>query len=99
MENNVFKASRKAIGQIVGGWLFVRLLTSLAAAAFSYLNPFTPIEKQVALWPPSANFLTWLNRVFVAPWFRYDAVWFEQILTMGIEPGMGAHLSIPCTSG
>jgi hypothetical protein len=90
MENNVFKASRKTIGQIVGGWLFVRFLTSLAAAAFSYLNPFTSIEKQVALWPPSSNFLVWLNRVFVAPWSRYDAIWFEQILTHGYRAGDGS---------
>jgi hypothetical protein len=90
MESNAINGRLKTIFQIVGIWLFVRLLTSLAAAAFSYLNPFTSIEKQIALWPPSQNLLIWLNRVFVAPWSRYDAIWFEQILTHGYIAGDGS---------
>jgi Gpi18-like mannosyltransferase len=90
MENNPVKTHQKTILNIVGIWLFLRFLTSLAAAAFSNLKPLTPIEQQIALWPPSQNFLVWLNRVFVAPWLRYDAVWFEQILSHGYKSGDGS---------
>lgn len=90
MKNSMAKANLKTIFQIVGAWLFLRFLTSLTAAAFSLLKPITPIEKQIALWPPAQNFLAWLTRVFVAPWARYDAVWFEQILTHGYAAGDGS---------
>jgi hypothetical protein len=90
MEKNLVRGHHKTILQIVGIWLFLRFLTSLTAAAFSYLRPFTSIEKQIALWPPSHNLLTWLNRVFVAPWSRYDAIWFEHILTHGYIAGDGS---------
>jgi len=78
------KATQKTILQICGVWLFWRFLTSLAAAAFSVLKPITALEKQLLVWPPAQNFPAWLERVLVAPWARYDAVWFEQILTQGI---------------
>jgi hypothetical protein len=90
MKNGMEKATRKTIFQIVGVWLFMRCLTSLVAAAASFLRPITLIEKQISLWPPSQNFPAWLNRALVAPWARYDAVWFEQILTGGYVAGDGS---------
>ena len=84
------ESTRKTIFQIVGVWLFLRFLTSLTAAAFSWLKPVTLIEKQIALWPPAHNFPVWLDRVVLAPWARYDAVWFEQILTRGYIAGDGS---------
>ena len=77
------KASGKIAFQLIGIWLFLRFLASLAAAAFSLLYPMTAIEKNIALWPPAQDIPAWLNRVFVAPWVRWDAVWFAQILTHG----------------
>jgi hypothetical protein len=70
--------------------LFLRLLTSLAAAAFSSLKPITDMEKQIPVWPPAQNLLAWLDRILVAPWQRYDAVWFEQILVRGYIAGDGS---------
>ena len=84
------KATQKIILQIVGVWLFLRVLTSLAAAAFSSLKPITPLEKILPVWPPAQNFPAWLERVLVAPWARYDAVWFQQILTRGYVAGDGS---------
>ena len=84
------KATQKTILQICGVWLFWRFLTSLAAAAFSVLKPITALEKQLLVWPPAQNFPAWLERVLVAPWARYDAVWFEQILTQGYIAGNGS---------
>jgi hypothetical protein len=81
--------SRKTILQITGIWLFLRCLTSLAAAAFSIFNPLTPIEKQIALWPPARDLPAWLYRVLVAPWARYDSDWFHSILTNGYTAGDG----------
>ena len=77
------KATGKTTFQLIGIWLFLRSLTSLAAAAFSPLRPFTDIERNIALWPPTGNILTWLNRVLVAPWYRWDAEGFTQIVTRG----------------
>lgn len=90
LKNRLAKPARKTIFQIVAIWLFLRFLTSLSAAAFSALKPFTSIEHQIALWPPSWNFPAWLDRVVIAPWSRYDAVWFEQILTHGYLAGDGS---------
>jgi hypothetical protein len=69
--------------QLIGTWLVLRFLTSLIVAAFSPLYPFTSIEKNIALLPPAHDLTAWLNRVFVAPWLRWDAFWFGRILTQG----------------
>jgi hypothetical protein len=77
------RTAQKITFQIAGVWLFLRILTSLAAAAFSWLKPITALEKQIPAWPPAQNLPAWLERVLVAPWARYDAVWFEHILVQG----------------
>lgn len=78
-------------GLLPGGltWLFLRLYTSLGAALFSKIRPITAIEKEIALWPP-AGFPAWFNRVFMAPWLRWDAVWFANILSGGYAAGNGS---------
>ena len=86
----ITRTAQKITFQILGIWLFLRFLTSLAAAAFSSLKPITAIEKQIPVWPPAQNFLAWLERVLVAPWARYDSVWFEQILIRGYLAGDGS---------
>jgi len=90
---NLKKASdgttQKPAFLIIGIWLFLRCLTSLAAAGFSSLDPVTSIEKNLVIWPPAHDFPAWLNRVFVAPWVRWDASWFKQILVQGYAAGNG----------
>jgi hypothetical protein len=70
-------------------WLLLRLYTSVGAAFFSKIRPITPIEKDIALWPPPAMAI-WLNRVFLAPWLRWDAVWYANILAGGYAAGNGS---------
>jgi len=82
-------STQKTAFLIIATWLFLRCLTSLAAAGFSSLDPITSIEKNLVIWPPAQNFTAWLNRVFVAPWVRWDANWFKQILTQGYAAGNG----------
>jgi hypothetical protein len=77
------KATKRIAFQIAGIWLFLRILTSLAAAAFSLRKPISALEKQIPVWPPAQPFPAWLERVLVIPWARYDAVWFEHILIQG----------------
>lgn len=71
-------------------WLFLRLLTSLTAIFFSAVRPITDLEKQIAIWPPAADIGMWLNRLFLAPWLRWDAVWYVHLLTNGYAAGDGS---------
>ena len=88
--NSSLRSKHKTAFLIIGIWLFQRCLTSLAAAIFSSFYPVAPIEKNIALWPPAHDVLAWLNRVCVAPWLRWDANWFKQILTQGYTAGNGS---------
>ena len=69
--------------QIILLWLVLRVLTSLRAALLSPQRPITDIEKAIPLWPPSFPIPVWLERTLLAPWERYDAVWFKRIVTLG----------------
>ncbi|NJD59614.1 MAG: hypothetical protein FIA98_09480, partial [Anaerolineae bacterium] len=64
-------------------WLFMRILTSITAAMTSSFKPLTPLEKMVAMLPPSVPVSQWLERVFVSPWIRWDALWYQTIVTHG----------------
>jgi hypothetical protein len=77
------KMARQTVLQITGLWFILRVLTGLAITLFSPLFEYSEIERTVAFWPPAGNILVWLNRVLLAPWFRWDAVWFKRILTEG----------------
>ncbi|MFZ6028120.1 MAG: hypothetical protein ACOYYS_10425 [Chloroflexota bacterium] len=71
----------------IGGlWLAVRLFTSLWAAVVSPLRPLTPVEIGVPLWPPGPG---WPERVFLAPWQRWDAGWYVKIIDQGYRAGDG----------
>jgi hypothetical protein len=93
MENDQAKsdrpAARRIAVQIVTIWLALRTLTSLLAAVFSPLRPLTALERAVPLWPPSGNLPAWLERALVAPWLRWDGVWFTRIVTRGYAAGDG----------
>ena len=63
----------------------LRFLSSLCAALISSLRPLTEIEKSISAWPPSAPLGAWLERLLLAPWLRWDAVWYERIVTHGYQ--------------
>jgi hypothetical protein len=71
-------------------WLILRVCTSLAAALFSGFRPIIPIELSTPLWPPAADLGLWLNRLLLAPWLRWDAVWYRAILVDGYIAGNGS---------
>jgi hypothetical protein len=74
----------------LSAWGFLRIFLSVVAALFSQLHPPTSIEQQIAIWPPAAGIGLWLNRVFLAPWLRWDAVWYVTILTTGYQADNGS---------
>jgi len=55
----------------------------------------TTLEQTVALWPPSAPWGQWLQRVLLAPWERWDTSWYLQILTEGYQFGNGTDTYHP----
>ena len=75
---------------ILSLWLGLRLYTSLGAALFSAVRPITPVELNTPIWPPTADLGLWLNRLLLAPWLRWDAVWFRAILVDGMIAGNGS---------
>jgi len=75
--------------QLLGTWLFLRVLTSLWAALVSTLRSLTAREQNVALWPPAAPWGAWLERVLLAPWERWDVWGYLQIVTRGYQASDG----------
>src|SRR5205814_1603077 len=71
-------------------WIFLRALSSLLAVFFSASRPITELENKIAVWPPAADIALWLNRVFLAPWLRWDANWYVHLLTTGYAAGDGS---------
>ncbi len=65
--------------------LYVAHVTVLIvlAAAVSSQYPRTPIEQQIAVWPPSAPITTWLDRVVLRSIERYDVYWYMGIAESG----------------
>ncbi len=43
----------------------------------------TPLEVSIPLMPPSSPLSQWLSRVLLAPWMRWDALWYERIVNTG----------------
>jgi len=75
---------------ILALWLGLRLYTSLGAALFSAFRPITPVELNTPIWPPAADLGLWLNRLLLAPWLRWDAVWYRAIVVDGMLAGNGS---------
>lgn len=64
-------------------WGILRSLSILWAAIVSALRPLTVIEQSVPLWPPSTPWAMWLQRVVLAPWERWDVVYYIRIALQG----------------
>jgi Gpi18-like mannosyltransferase len=71
-------------------WGFARVFLSVMAALFSSIRPPSAIEKQIAIWPPATEIGSWLYRVWLAPWVRWDVVWYVTILTSGYKANDGS---------
>jgi Gpi18-like mannosyltransferase len=55
----------------------------------SSIKPIQPIEFTFPLFPPSTPFTEWLSRATISPWMRWDAVWYQQIVTSGYSAENG----------
>lgn len=75
--------------RIVIFWLVLRVSLSLWALLCSFSVPFSALEKQTAVWPPSQPIGTWLHRIFLAPWNRWDVEHFLKIVTHGYQAADG----------
>jgi len=76
--------------QFIGLWLLLRVLTSVVALVPSVLihrrnMDFSSLELNVPAWPPSFPLLTWLNRIVVAPWLRWDAKYYIWATSRGFS--------------
>ncbi|MBO9371340.1 MAG: hypothetical protein J7575_09700, partial [Chloroflexi bacterium] len=70
-------------------WAGLRVISSIVAAFASTLRPLTEPEQRVPAWPPALPFSLWLERVLVAPWARWDVLWYERIVRFGYRPDDG----------
>lgn len=68
---------------LVGFWIALRMVTQLWATLISNLRPLTSLEQAIPLWPPTAPLMTWLTRICLAPWQRWDTIYYIWIATRG----------------
>jgi Gpi18-like mannosyltransferase len=64
-------------------WIVMRVITSLIAGMVSSIKPMIPLEVTVPFFPPSAPINQWLERAFISPWMRWDALWYQRIVAQG----------------
>lgn len=70
-------------------WFILRIFSSILAGFVSFLRPTTLIETSIKVFPPSVPIGQWLDRVFLSPWMRWDALWYQQIVTQGYSAKNG----------
>lgn len=61
----------------------IRILTSISALFASHLRKLTELERTIPIWPPLTPIQVWLNRLFLAPFERWDAEWYIKIDSNG----------------
>jgi Gpi18-like mannosyltransferase len=102
-DTHVNQSMRSRFKQLIGLWLLLRVLTSAVALVPSILlrninADFSPLELSLPVWPPSLPLTTWLDRVLVQPWFRFDAKYYIWATSRGfsIEDGSASfHPLLP----
>jgi Gpi18-like mannosyltransferase len=70
-------------------WMLLRAITSLSAGIVSSIKPMTQLEVNIPFFPPSAPIIQWLERAFVSPLMRWDALWYQRIVTQGYSVSDG----------
>lgn len=74
---------------LFGFWGALRIVTQVWVTLISNLRPLTAIEQVIPLWPPAAPLVTWLTRVWLAPWQRWDTIYYIWIATQGYAANDG----------
>src|SRR4030067_2049861 len=75
--------------QVLIIWLILRCLTSLFAGIVSAIRPMMPVESAIPFLPLTSPVSQWLERVFLSPWLRWDAVWYQRIVSNGYSAENG----------
>ena len=75
--------------RLVELWIGLRIFTLIWASLSSGLRPMTDREKAIALWPPAPPYTAWAERVSAAPWQRWDAHFYVDIVQRGYESDDG----------
>ena len=70
-------------------WVVLRVITSVIAGMVSSIIPLTSLEASVPFFPPSVRIILWLERAFISPWMRWDAIWYERIVSHGYSATNG----------
>jgi hypothetical protein len=76
--------------RLVDLWVGLRIFTLVLASLVALLRPLTDREKHIPVWPPAPPYFTWLERVVLAPWERWDAVHFANIVHRGYRADDGS---------
>lgn len=83
--SSISRFDLRTVPGALGAVLLMRLLLALWVLPFSVRYPGTRIEENMALWPPGQPLGSWLGRVFVAPWIRWDGIQYTSILRHGYK--------------
>jgi Gpi18-like mannosyltransferase len=75
--------------RLIDLWVGLRIFTLILASFAALLRPLTDREKHIPVLPPSAPFFTWLERVVIAPWERWDAIYYAKIVHQGYRADDG----------
>src|SRR5579884_1337051 len=70
-------------GRLLDMWIGLRVFTVAFAILCATIRPLTPREAAIRMWPPSAPWLAWFERVVFAPWERWDAKLYVRIVASG----------------
>lgn len=70
-------------------WLGLFVLTHSVAAFSSTLYAETPREQSISVWPPTNPLTHWFERVWFAPFQRWDANYYIKIVSQGYSDDDG----------
>ncbi len=88
LRETVTEAARVG-GSLTRIWLHLRLFTLLCAVVAGAFFTLTEVERTVAAWPPSEPYTRWLGRVLLAPFDRWDAEYYINIVSRGYRTDDG----------
>jgi hypothetical protein len=75
----------RSIAGAAAAVLLLRIVLGLWVLPTSAANPGWPLEAQVPVLPSGQPDASWLQRVGVLPWLRYDAISYERIVRHGYQ--------------
>lgn len=71
-------------------FLLLKFLSRIWGATMSSLRPLQPLECAIGVWPPVKPLGVWLERVWFAPFERWDVTSYMRIASAGYRPDDGS---------